>query len=96
MPFTISHAVAVLPLGRLRWLVPGALVVGAWIPDLPYFVPVVSSRWTHAASGPFTIDLVLGLVVFAMWRLLLQPGLSALAPRWAGQRLPAPPGLALT
>ena len=100
MPFTLSHAVAVLPLARSRRLVPAALVIGSWVPDLPYFVPLpVGSRWTHAASGPVSVDLVLGLLVLVLWRLVLRRPLADLAPRWLRERLRPPaaltPGLLL-
>ena len=92
MPFTLSHAVAVLPLatGRSgRRLVPAALVIGSWVPDLPYFVPLpVSSRLTHAAGAPVTVDLLLGLVVLALWELLLRRPLADLAPERLRSRLP--------
>ena len=89
MPFTLSHAVAVLPLARSRRLVPAALVIGSWVPDLPYFVPLLgSSGWTHAASGPVTIDLLLGLAVLALWRLVLRRPLVDLAPAPLRHRVP--------
>jgi hypothetical protein len=92
MPFTPAHVVAVLPLatGRPgRRLVPAALVIGSVIPDLPYFVTFLHhSDWTHAASGPVTIDLVLGLAVFAGWYFVLRRPLVDLAPRWLAGRLP--------
>lgn len=94
MPFTVSHAVAVLPLatgrpGRELW--PAALVIGSMVPDLPYFVPPHrGSNWSHAASGPVTIDLALGLLVFALWVLVLRRPLVDLAPRWLADRLPPP------
>ena len=91
MPFTLSHAVAVLPLVRSRRLVPAALVIGSWVPDLPYFVPFVGgSDLTHAASGPVGIDLALGLLVLALWRLLLRRPLVDLAPARLRERLPPP------
>lgn len=93
MPFTLSHAVAVLPLatGRPgRRLVPAALIIGSWIPDLPYFVPPHrGSAWTHAASGPVTVDLVLGLALFVLWELVLRRPLTDLSPRWLRSRLPS-------
>ena len=91
MPFTVSHAVAVLPLVRDRRLVPAALVIGSWVPDLPYFVPFLGgSGWTHAASGPVTIDLALGLLVLALWQLLLRRPLTDLAPDGLRERVPPP------
>lgn len=92
MPFTVSHALAVLPLaaGRPgRRLVPAALVIGSMVPDLPYFVPPHrGSGWSHAATGPVTIDLVLGSLVFAGWRLVVRQPLVDLAPGWLAGRLP--------
>ena len=89
MPFTISHAAAVLPLatGRPgRVLVPAALVIGSMVPDLPYFIPPYrGGSWSHAASGPVTIDLVLGLVVLVVWQLLLYRPLVDFAPRLGGR-----------
>lgn len=91
MPFTISHAVAVLPLARNRRLVPAALVIGAWVPDLPYFVPLLGgSDRTHAAYGPVTVDLVLGLLVVALWQLVLRRPLVDLSPAWLRERVPPP------
>ena len=94
MPFTVSHVAAVLPLaiGRPgRRLVPAALVIGSMVPDLPYFVPPHrGSGWTHAAYGPVTVDPAAGLVLLAVWQLVLRWPLVDLAPRWVGQRLPPP------
>lgn len=67
MPFTISHVVAVLPLttGRAgRVLVPGALVIGSLVPDLPYFVPPhLGTAWSHSALGPVTVDFGWGVAL---------------------------------
>lgn len=70
------------------------------MPDLPYVVPLpVGSRWTHAASGPVSVDLVLGLLVLVLWQLVLRRPLADLAPRWLRERLRPPaaltPGLLL-
>jgi hypothetical protein len=89
VPFTVSHAVAVLPLVRHRRLVPAALVIGSWVPDLPYFVPGLGgSGWTHAASGPVTVDLVLGLLVLVVWWFVLRRPLADLAPAPVRERVP--------
>ena len=94
MPFTVSHAAAVLPLaiGRPgRTLVPTALVIGSMVPDLPYFVPpYVGAIWTHAVYGPVTIDLVAGLALLAIWHFLLVRPVADFAPTWVGRRLPQP------
>jgi hypothetical protein len=94
MPFTISHIVAVLPLatgpaGRL--FVPGALVIGSMVPDLPYFVPPHrGAEWSHSALGPVTTDLAFGVALFALWRLVLVQPLIDIAPAWLRARLPVP------
>jgi hypothetical protein len=91
MPFTLSHAVAVLPLTRSRRLVPAALVIGSWVPDLPYFVPLLGgSGRTHAASGPVTVDLLLGLMTLVLWQLVLRRPLVDLAPTGLRERVPPP------
>lgn len=92
MPFTFSHPAVVLPLLPLR-LVPSALVIGSMTPDLPYYVPgtPISSVDTHAAAGVIGSDLALGVLVFAVWHVLLAPTLVALAPAAVRDRLA--PGL---
>lgn len=77
-----------------RRLVPAALVIGSMVPDLPYFVPPYrGSGWTHAASGPVTIDLVLGLMVLVIWHFVLYRPLCDFAPWWVSERLPERPEL---
>ena len=72
-----------------RRLVPAALVIGSMVPDLPYFLPPDrGSDWTHAASGPFTVDLVLGMIVLVVWHFVLYRPLCDFAPRWVSERLP--------
>jgi hypothetical protein len=92
MPFTISHVVAVLPLttGRAgRVLVPGALVIGSMVPDLPYFIPAhVGAEWSHSALGPVTVDLGWGVALYALWHFVLVRPLRDLGPGWLRARLP--------
>ncbi|MEV6732167.1 MULTISPECIES: DUF4184 family protein [unclassified Streptomyces] len=91
MPFTLSHAAAVLPAvgraGRARGpLVASALVLGSFAPDTFYFADaVVSGVWpygefAHSLPGVFTADAVLTAVLAACWLLLREP-LIALLPR---------------
>lgn len=95
MPFTVSHALAVLPLatGRpARRLVPAALVIGSMVPDLPYFVPFLSGAdQTHSVPGPVTTDLAYGLVLWLLWDLVLVRALADLAPTPLQRRLPTRP-----
>ncbi|MFE6842665.1 DUF4184 family protein [Streptomyces sp. NPDC057686] len=91
MPFTLSHAAAVLPAvrrtGRARGpLVASALVLGSFAPDTFYFADaVVAGVWpygefAHSLPGVFTADAVLTAVLAACWLLLREP-LIALLPR---------------
>ncbi|TDU78787.1 DUF4184 family protein [Streptomyces sp. KS 21] len=91
MPFTLSHAAAVLPAvrrtGRARGpLIASALVLGSFAPDTFYFADaVVPGVWpygafAHSLPGVFTADAVLTAALVACWLLLREP-LIALLPR---------------
>lgn len=91
MPFTLSHAAAVLPAirrtGRARGpLVGSALVLGSFAPDTFYFADTVVSglrpygTFTHSLPGVLTVDAALTAVLAACWLLLREP-LVALLPR---------------
>src|SRR5687767_4268935 len=88
VPFTASHAAAVLPL--MRWgLPPSALVIGSMSPDLPYYLPTpMDGATTHSPTGVLGADLLAGLVVFAAWHALLAPFAIAIAPARLRDRLP--------
>ncbi|GAA4084867.1 DUF4184 family protein [Actinomadura miaoliensis] len=90
VPFTLSHPAAVIPLARGR-LVPSALVVGSMVPDVPYLFSIGAFRGTtHRPLGIVTIDLVLGMVLFAAFHLLWKRPLVALAPPWLRTRMARP------
>ncbi|WP_399883867.1 DUF4184 family protein [Streptomyces sp. BBFR51] len=94
MPFTLSHAAAVLPAvrgdggGRGR-LVPAVLVAGSFAPDLTYYAASFLSGAmefgdvTHSFPGVFTVDVIIAWALVGLWLLLREP-LVALLPR-AGQ-----------
>ncbi|MFE9932067.1 DUF4184 family protein [Streptomyces sp. NPDC005533] len=96
MPFTLSHAAAVLPAvrrtGRARGpLVASALVLGSFAPDTFYFTDAVVEgvmaygAFTHSLAGVFTLDAVLTAALVGCWLLLREP-LIALLPRgWRGR-----------
>ncbi|MBT2470460.1 DUF4184 family protein [Streptomyces sp. ISL-66] len=96
MPFTLSHAAAVLPAirrtSRARGpLVASALVLGSFAPDTFYFADTVVSgvkpygTFTHSLPGVLTADAVLTAALAACWLLLREP-LIALLPRgWRGR-----------
>ena len=68
MPFTFAHPAAVLPLLRRPWAVPAALVIGAMVPDVEYFVLLRPERTiSHTALGVFAQGLPVGLVLYALW-----------------------------
>ncbi len=90
MPFTLSHAAAVVPLARGP-LVPAALVVGAMAPDVPYFVkvpryagawyePFVNATTTHHWPGALTVAVPTAAALLAVWWVVKAP-LAALVTR---------------
>ncbi|MDX3310215.1 DUF4184 family protein [Streptomyces sp. NPDC054884] len=91
MPFTLSHAAAVLPAvrtdgsGRGR-LAPAVLVAGSFAPDLTYYAASVLpdamefGDVTHSFPGVFTVDVLLAWALVGLWLLVREP-LVALLPR---------------
>ncbi|WSQ08348.1 DUF4184 family protein [Streptomyces sp. NBC_01231] len=91
MPFTLSHAAAVLPAVRgdgngRGSLVPAVLVAGSFAPDLTYYAASAVSgamefgEVTHSFPGVFTIDVLLAWALVGLWLLVREP-LVALLPR---------------
>ncbi|GKQ38160.1 DUF4184 family protein [Streptomyces sp. A012304] len=91
MPFTLSHAAAVLPAVRTDGtgrgpLVPSALVAGSIAPDMTYYAASVLSGAmefgdvTHSFPGVFTIDVLVAWALVGLWLLVREP-LVALLPR---------------
>ena len=94
MPFTVSHVAAVLPLvagRRTARLAPAALVIGSMVPDVPwFFTGGRGAALTHSPEGVVTVDLAMGLVLFALWRLVFAAPTRELLPPAIGRRLPHP------
>ena len=90
MPFTPSHAAAVLPFLRTP-LPASALVIGSVAPDLPYYLPTDFPWRTHTALAIVTTDLVLGALAWAGWHALLAEPAVAGAPRAVRARLTGVP-----
>jgi hypothetical protein len=97
MPYPLAHPAAVLPLlGPLRrWTVPSALVIGSIVPDLWYFVPLATRETSHGAAGLIVFCLPAGMLLYAVFHLVLKRPLLALLPSrlapFAQARLPARP-----
>jgi hypothetical protein len=86
VPFTPSHAAAVLPFLRTP-LPTSALVVGSLAPDLPFYLPVQLPWPTHTAVAVVTTDLVLGALAWLLWHGVLAEPALATSPRGLRARL---------
>ncbi|WP_051515822.1 DUF4184 family protein [Candidatus Blastococcus massiliensis] len=90
MPFTPSHAAAVLPFLRTP-LPASALVAGSVAPDLPFYLPFDPGFRTHTATAVVTVNVLLGLAAWALWHgLLAEPAVRA-APAALRARLTGVP-----
>jgi hypothetical protein len=96
VPFTISHAAAVLPFVRRDGsgrgpFVPALLVAGSFAPDLTYYAAGVLpgamgfGSFTHSFTGVFTVDVGLALAVVALWALIREPVLGLVPGRLRGR-----------
>lgn len=96
MPFTLSHAAAVLPgirrggTGRGPFLA-SALVAGSFAPDLTYYaasgVPggMEFGGLTHAVPGILTVDVLCTALLVGLWLLVRAPLVALLPHRWQGR-----------
>jgi uncharacterized protein DUF4184 len=86
MPFTVSHAAAVLPLHRFgkHRLPLAALMIGSMAPDFGYFFSADLSRaLTHSVSGLFIFALPAGLAVWLFYVAFLEKAtFTLLSDRW--------------
>jgi membrane-bound metal-dependent hydrolase YbcI (DUF457 family) len=85
VPFTVSHAAAVLPLHRLSNKLPlTALMVGSMAPDFGYFFSHEASRQlTHSLAGLFIFALPMGLFVWLFYVAFLEKAtITLLSDRW--------------
>ncbi|MCZ4121210.1 DUF4184 family protein [Streptomyces sp. H39-S7] len=96
MPFTLSHAAAVLPVLRRNGtargpLITAALVAGSFSPDMPYFAASVVSgvfpfgRVTHSPAAVPTLDPLIAAGLVGGWLFLRDPLLALLPERWQGR-----------
>lgn len=97
MPFTISHAAAVLPFGRqlARWRLLSAAVIGSMVPDFGWFMPWRPARFeTHSADALLTFCLPVGLAAYWLFQLVIRGPVIELLPtaayvRWRRSAAPA-------
>jgi hypothetical protein len=86
MPFTVSHAAAVLPIHRFsRHRLPlTALMIGSMAPDFGYFFSQqISRQLTHGFLGLFTFALPVGLGVWLFYVAFLEKSaITLLSDRW--------------
>ncbi|MCT4355121.1 DUF4184 family protein [Streptomyces sp. Je 1-79] len=93
MPFTLSHAAAVLPgirrdgTGRGP-LIASALVAGSFAPDMTYFaataIPgaMLFGNVTHSGLGVVTVDLLIAAALVTLWLMVREPLVALLPARW--------------
>lgn len=90
MPFTASHAMAVLP--GVRWhawlrLDPTCLVIGSMAPDFEYFVRgEQASSISHTVVGLVAWNLPVTIALAALWHAVVKWPVIAAMPRAIGRR----------
>jgi hypothetical protein len=86
VPFTVSHAAAILPIHRLgqHHLPLTALMIGSMAPDFGYFISRDMSRMiTHSPHSVITFSLPIGLAVWLFYVAVLEKATITLLPdRW--------------
>ncbi|WP_406860301.1 DUF4184 family protein [Streptomyces sp. HUAS MG47] len=98
MPFTLSHAAAVLPGIRRDGsgrgpLLPSALVAGSFAPDMTYYAASVVPQAmpfgdvTHALWGVLTVDVAITAALVGLWLMVREPLVALLPQRWRGRVL---------
>lgn len=76
MPFTFSHAAAVLPFFKSRKVSISGLIVGSIAPDLVYFFNMnLDSKNSHTLRGIFTIDFLYAMLVLFFFHLVIKKAL---------------------
>jgi hypothetical protein len=90
VPFTISHAAAVLPLKKTRMPL-AALMVGSMAPDFAYFHPFTMQRTsTHDVDGLFLFCWPVGLLVWLFYvHVLERPTIELLPDDWRARVTPS-------
>jgi hypothetical protein len=91
MPFTVAHAMAVLPAvkwhARLR-LDPTCLVIGSMAPDFEYFARgELVSRFSHSMVGIATWNIPVTLLLAALWHFLVKDPVMTALPASVARRV---------
>jgi hypothetical protein len=87
MPFTVSHAAAVLPLRRLN-LVWSAFIVGSMAPDFPYIVGNIHYREIgHQFPGLIVFTIPVSLVALWVFHNVIKRPIIQLMPGGMQERL---------
>jgi hypothetical protein len=91
MPFTPTHALAILPIARwIPRLSLSALATGSMIPDLPLFLPIGISYLTmHTFLGVLTTCIPVGLIALFLFHRYIKQAVLLLSPLWIRSRLHA-------
>jgi Domain of unknown function (DUF4184) len=80
MPFTFSHASAIIPFHRKPYVL-SALVTGSFSPDFLYYLPLLPNyEATHSIAGLFLFCLPSSLLVLWIYHQLIKLPLLALLP----------------
>lgn len=80
MPFTVSHAAAIIPFYR-KPLILSALIVGSMSPDFLYYMPFIPNyHVTHTVQGLFLFCLPISLVLLLVYHQLIKHPLISILP----------------
>ena len=97
VPFTPTHVLAVTPLWPLRDRLPfAALAIGAMVPDVGLFFPIIDYAQGHSPAGLFTACLPIGAAIFLLFDTVMRRPLAALLPMWFQKRLDVAPRIPTT
>jgi hypothetical protein len=87
VPFTLSHAAAVIPFRRTP-LVPSALVIGCFAPDFSYLLSLTNHPpFSHTLPGMFLLDVPLALVALWLFHTFMKRRMLMLVPKGFRQRI---------
>jgi hypothetical protein len=87
MPFTLSHAAAALPFGKLKPIWP-ALVIGTFAPDLQYFIWISDEdRSGHHFPGIVLLSIPLALLLLWVFEWCVKGPMIELLPGGLQRRL---------